>query len=351
MQDSTGTASGALALVDDPLFSRHEAEVPHPERPERLDAARAALARADLTLPRLELAARDATDDELARVHTPGYVETLGQTAGKRGYFDADTFYGPESSAAARRAAGGSIAIVDALLSGEAAYALGLLRPPGHHARPGSAMGFCLLNNVAIAAAHARSRGAERVAIVDWDVHHGNGTQEMFYDDASVLYVSLHQAPFYPGTGDSLELGEGEGRGHTLNIPLSKGADDRTYLAAFDRIVAPVIAQYDPDLLLISAGFDAHLRDPLAEMRLDDAAYARMLARLMRAMPRGARGRLALLLEGGYDLKALSGSLIATLRALDGELPEPARRRDPDAGHADDVERAQRAAAQHWMLD
>lgn len=350
MQAPTRTPDPALALVDDPLFSRHAADVPHPERPERLDAARAALARADLTLTRVELPARDATDAELVRVHTPGYVEALGHAAGKRGYFDADTFYGPDSVAAARRAAGGAIALVDALLDGHARFGLGLLRPPGHHARPGSAMGFCLLNNVAIAAAHARTRGAARVAIVDWDVHHGNGTQEMFYGDASVLYVSLHQSPFYPGTGDALEVGDGDGHGYTVNIPLSEGAGDAAYDAAFEHIVAPVVEEFDPDLLLVSAGFDAHARDPLAGMRLDDAAYGRMLAALMRALPRGAEGRIVLLLEGGYDLTGLSGSLVSTLQTLDGQPPDALAANGPASVHTGDIERARAAAAHRWKL-
>jgi acetoin utilization deacetylase AcuC-like enzyme len=211
-------------------------------------------------------------------------------------------------------------------------------------------MGFCLLNNVAIAAASARARRAERVAIVDWDVHHGNGTQEMFYADPSVLYVSLHQFPFYPGTGAADELGSGEGRGYTINVPLSAGADDAVYCAAIERIVAPVIEQHDPDLLLISAGFDAHRRDPLASMALTEWGYAKMTARLMRALPRGHAGRIGLLLEGGYDLVGLSESLQASLEVLGGRDPEEKPLASVGAGHTADLGRVERAVAQFWRL-
>ncbi|MEB2312045.1 MAG: histone deacetylase [Sorangiineae bacterium] len=350
MQDLDRPDRPALALADDPLFARHRADVPHPERPERLDAARAALARSGADLSRVELRGRDASDDELGRVHSGRYLERLGHLAGQRGYLDEDTYYGPDSVAAARRAAGGALALVDALLAGEACFGLGLLRPPGHHARPDAAMGFCLLNNVAVAAAHARARGLGRVAIVDWDVHHGNGTQEMFYDDPSVLYLSLHQSRFYPGTGAVLELGRDDARGATANIPLGAGAGDAVYEAAVDRIVAPLIEDFDPDLLLVSAGYDAHERDPLAQMRLSDDGYGRMTHHLTRALPRGPNGRLILLLEGGYDLVGLSGGLGATLRALDGDVPEPPPGRPLSARHAEELEQARRALAPFWKL-
>jgi len=242
-----------------------------------------------------------------------------------------------------------------ASLGRRARYGLALVRPPGHHARPGSAMGFCLLNNVAIAAAHARATGAERVAIVDWDVHHGNGTQEMFYRDPSVLYVSLHQWPFYPGTGSAEELGAGDGSGYTVNVPLSGGADDSVYRDAFERIVAPVISEFDPDLLLVSAGFDAHVRDPLASMRVTESGYAEMMRQLALALPRGAEGRIGIVLEGGYDLRGLQSSLGAVLEALgrpEGGENELAAEPSAAAGsHELDLERAARAAGRAWRLD
>lgn len=355
MQHPSASPAAALALGDDPLFSSHRAVgMQHPERPERLEAARAALARADLGLTRLELEPRDATDEELLRVHEPAYLETLGRAAGKQGWFDADTYYCETSTAAARRAAGAAVSLVDSLLSGDASFGLGLLRPPGHHARPGAAMGFCLLNNVAVAAAHARASSVERVLVLDWDVHHGNGTQEMFYEDPSVLYVSLHESPFYPGTGAIDELGRGEGRGFTVNLPLSAGADDAVYVAAFERIVAPITEQYRPDLVLLSAGFDAHLRDPLAGMCATEAGYAAMLEQILAVLPGRGAGRVALLLEGGYDLRALGASLVASLRVLDGRgraeqgFDEPPRSLDADNAAA--LDHAERALTAYWKL-
>lgn len=340
----------AIAVVWDPLFVEHQAPGPgehaHPERPERLEAARQGLLSALATTHQQRVKAlspRDASDDELGRVHEPRYVEELSAISGRRGYLDADTFYSPGSHAAAVRAAGGCVEMVDTVLRGEAAYGVALVRPPGHHARPGSAMGFCLLNNVAVAAAHARANGCERVAIVDWDVHHGNGTQEMFYADPSVLYVSLHQWPLYPGTGARGEVGSGDGVGATVNVPLSPGAGDAAYVAAMDRIVVPAVAEFAPDLLLISAGYDAHECDPLAAMRLTAWGYAEMTRRLIAAMPDGFAGKLALVLEGGYDLEALRDSLGATLGALEGRGPAGPPDLVLDARHDADLRLAEQA--------
>lgn len=337
-----------LALVDDPLFCEHLAPAGHPERPERLHAARAAIAHADLNLRRVDLATRSASEDELVRVHTEAYLETLGQAAGRSGYFDEDTFYSAASVAAARAAAGAALVITDALIDDRAHFGLALVRPPGHHARPSGAMGFCLLNNVAIAAAHARARGVERVAIVDFDVHHGNGTQEAFYADPSVLYVSLHQSPLYPGTGAAQETGQGEGRGYNVNVPLSAGAGDTVYAAAMERIVAPILEAYQPGLLLFSAGFDAHARDPLAQMQMTDGGF--------RALVRRALGTLrpevgvGLVLEGGYDLSGLGSSLGASLEALgEGAQSQTANNQQLWAAHEADLAVAA-AAAELWKL-
>lgn len=339
-----------LAVVDDPRFALHRATGPHPERPERLDAARAGLARAAGAFAPVPTTVRAASLEELCRVHDPAYCEALAQKAGGRGYLDEDTYYGPDSVESARVAAGSSIELVSTLLDGRARAGVALVRPPGHHARPKAAMGFCLLNNVAIAAAHARARGARRVAIVDFDVHHGNGTQEMFYADPSVLFVSLHQFPFYPGTGAAAETGRGEGEGFTVNVPLSAGADDAVYRAAFDRLVLPVVEQFAPDLLLVSAGFDAHASDPLASMRLSRDAYGTMTRRLRAVV--GQAAPMALILEGGYDLAALSDSLEQAVTGMMDDLPEPALpspRLSP--AHSADLDRARAAASAHWRLD
>ena len=254
-------------------------------------------------------------------MHSGRYLEELAELRGRRGYLDADTYLSPESVDTARLASGSLAAMVEALIAGPIRKGVALLRPPGHHARPASAMGFCLLNHVAVAAAHALTLGLERVAIVDWDVHHGNGTQEMFWRTPNVLYVSTHQFPFYPGTGDVDEVGDGEGKGYTVNIPLAAGGADDVYAQAFQRVVIPVLQLYAPQLVLVSAGFDASLRDPLAHMELSADAFGWMAREIARVCDESAGGRMALVLEGGYDLVALRSGLTS---ALDGMLHQRA---------------------------
>jgi acetoin utilization deacetylase AcuC-like enzyme len=329
-------------LLSDPRFFHHRSKGYHPERPERLDAARAGVAKSELSFAPIE--PRRATDEELGRVHDPRFVEWLRTLSGEQGFIDADTYVSPESVAIAELAAGGTVAMVDALLDGPVKRGIALVRPPGHHARPDHAMGFCLLNNVAIAAAHARARGLERVAIVDWDVHHGNGTQDAFFGDPSVLYMSTHQFPFYPGTGALEETGEGEGKGYTVNVPLTAGGGDAVYRAAFERVILPVLEEYKPQLVLISAGFDASARDPLAEMTASPSAFGWMARALRRVADASAEGRVAMVLEGGYDLVALEAGVLAATRGMvEGTALEIAR--DPDH---DDVARASRAAHDAW---
>jgi acetoin utilization deacetylase AcuC-like enzyme len=345
---ATGLVPRTLALVDDPLFVEHRAPAGHPERAERLHAARAAVARTELALQRIDLAARAATTEELARVHGEHYLHQLDQLAGRSGYLDADTYYTEASVAAARTASGAAVVLSDSLLDGRAQFGVALLRPPGHHARPDSAMGFCLLNNVAVAAAHARARGAERVAIVDFDVHHGNGTQEIFYEDPSVLYVSLHQFPFYPGSGAAEETGRGEGRGYTVNVPLSAGAGDAVYAAAIERVVAPVLETYRPNLLLFSAGFDAHQRDPLAQMQMSDQGFKTLVRRTLAAV--GPQVGVGLILEGGYDLIGLGGALGAALEGLEEGGMESLPQTKLWQQHERDLKRAAAATAELWKL-
>ncbi len=329
-------------LLSDARFFRHRSAGYHPERPERLEAARAAIERSELSFTPIE--PRPATDEELERVHDPRFLKWLRTLGGEQGYIDADTYVGPESVAIAELAAGGTVAMVDALIDGPARRGVALVRPPGHHARPDHAMGFCLLNNVAIAAAHARARGLERVAIIDWDVHHGNGTQDAFVDDPHVLYLSTHQFPFYPGTGAVLERGEGEGKGFTVNVPLTAGGGDGVYRAAFERVILPVLEEYAPQLVLVSAGFDASARDPLAEMTLSADAFGWMARALRGVADKSADGRIAMVLEGGYDLVALEAGLLAATRGMvDGTAVEIAR--DPDH---DDVARASKVAGDAW---
>jgi len=357
----------AFVLVDDHLFDAHRSDSVHPERPERLHALRQALATLSPRLLGTTLPARDATHDELLRVHTESYIAKLDQAAGLRGHFDEDTYYSPTSVAAARRAAGGAVALSDSLVSGDSKLGFALVRPPGHHATPDSAMGFCMLNNAAVAAAQARALGLTRIAIVDWDVHHGNGTEEIFYADPHVLYVSLHQSPCYPGTGAATDCGLGDGKGFNVNVPLSANADIQVYKLAVERIIGPILSQYAPDLLLISAGFDAHFRDPLAAMKLDDSSYGLLYESLFAALPTRQVGNtsvhpsVGVLLEGGYDLAALAGSFQATVEAAvacsDGR-PEAYGDAHPNPSpavvspvHEAELERALASQRRYWRLD
>jgi acetoin utilization deacetylase AcuC-like enzyme len=334
-------------LLSDPRFFQHRSAAYHPERPERLDAAQAAIERARGTgLTFAPVAPRAASPEELARVHSPKFIEWMHGLRGEDGYIDADTYLGPESIAVAELAAGGTVALLDAILDGPIKRGIALVRPPGHHARPAQAMGFCLFNNVAIAAAHARARGIARVAIIDWDVHHGNGTQEAFYADPSVLYISTHQFPFYPGTGAAPETGEADGTGFTVNVPLTAGGGDAVYRGAFERVILPALEQYAPELVIISAGFDASARDPLAEMALSADAFGWMGRALRRVADASAGGKVLLALEGGYDLVALEAGLLSATRAItEGTAVEIARTVDHP-----DLDRAVGAAKQSWKV-
>lgn len=332
-------------LLSDPRFLQHRPPAYHPERPERLEAAQAAIDRCTQKgLAFSPLAPRAATVEELERVHEPRFVTWLSTLRGKQTNIDADTYVGPASVETAELAAGGTVALVDALIDGPIRRGIVLARPPGHHARPGTAMGFCLYNNVAVAAAHARARGLSRVAIIDWDVHHGNGTQEIFYRDPGVLYLSTHQFPFYPGTGGVLERGEGDGVGYTVNVPLVAGGGDAVYRGAFERVILPVLDEYEPELVLVSAGFDAATRDPLAEMTVSSEGFGWMARALRQVADKSAQGRIAMLLEGGYDLVALESGLTAAVQGMvDGTAIEIPR----DVDH-DDVQRAAKVAHDRW---
>jgi acetoin utilization deacetylase AcuC-like enzyme len=305
-----------MIVISSPRFGAHVTPPGHPERIERAEvfdrvAARWAARGRQVVEP------RSASHEALARVHSARHLDEIDATAGRAVMLDPDTFTSPESQEVALLAAGAAIGAVDlALDNAEPAYAL--VRPPGHHAERDRAMGFCLYNNVAVAAAHALARGLSRVAIVDIDVHHGNGTQWIFYDDPRVLYISSHQFPFYPGTGAAGEIGHGSGAGFTVNIPLEAGATDSDYRLVYSSIVDPVLDQFEPELVIVSAGFDAHERDPLASMRMTTDGYSRVL-KALRFWTGGAG--LALVTEGGYDLEALEACLATSLSALDGSAP------------------------------
>ena len=260
---------------------------------------------------------RPATDAEIGRIHAAEYIALIKETAGRAVALDPDTFTSPKTFEAARMAAGAAVSAVDHVLDkGKGARAFALVRPPGHHAEHARAMGFCFFNTIAIAAAHARARGLSRVAIVDFDVHHGNGTQWSFYDDPAVLFISSHQYPYYPGTGAAGDIGKDSGAGFTVNLPLSAGATDADYDVAYSRIALPVLRQFRPELVLVSAGFDAHMDDPLAGMRLTSGYFGRLMRGIVDVADASSQGRLVAVTEGGYDLAGLAASLRASITAL-----------------------------------
>ena len=261
-----------------------------------------------------------ASDDQLTRIHDADYVALICETAGRAVALDPDTFTSPQSYEVALLAAGAACQAVDHVLDGPpGTRACAVVRPPGHHAERGKAMGFCLFNNIAIAAAHARASGLSRVAIVDYDVHHGNGTQWSFFANPSVLFISSHQFPYYPGTGAAGDIGSDAGRGFTINLPLDAGATDADYELVYERVAIPSLRQFKPELILVSAGFDAHQRDPLAGMRLTTAQFGRLTALIAGVADEVCDGRVVAMTEGGYDLQALADSLAAALRVLGGE--------------------------------
>ena len=304
----------SIILIHTDRFAEHQTPPGHPERPERAEVMDAVAARwrergVEIVAPRA------ATSEQLARVHDPDYIRRISGTALKSQQLDPDTYTSPESYEIALLAAGAAIDGVERVMAESHRAAVAMVRPPGHHAERERAMGFCLFNNVAVAAAHARAQGAAKVAIVDYDVHHGNGTQHIFETDPHVLYISTHQFPYYPGTGAADEVGRGAGRGFTVNVPLEVGAVDEDYQLAFATVVLPVLRQFEPDLILVSAGFDAHERDPLGGMRLSTAAFAAMTLELAAVADDCCRGRIVSVTEGGYDLHALAASLDAAIAA------------------------------------
>lgn len=291
-----------------------------------------------------------ATPAWLERVHDPSYVRHMSALAGKDARLDADTALSPGSIHAAMLAAGAAVEAVEAVVAGEAANAFALVRPPGHHAERDQAMGFCLFNNIAVAAAHAVEQlGLERVLIVDWDVHHGNGTQHTFYDRKDILFFSTHRFPFYPGTGDFWEAGAGDGLGYTVNVPLPPGLGDADHASVFREVLFPVADAYRPQLVLVSAGFDSHLADPLGGMRMSEDGFAFLCGMAKALANKHADGRLVLVLEGGYNFDALSASASACLSVMTGgSSPEPQGVPSPVCERA--ISEAQRVQERFWTF-
>ena len=309
-------------VVIDRRYMDHDMGASHIESPDRIDVL-ARMFEDDPPVPFRAIPPRPATEEELAWVHEKGYIDLIRSTAGRTVPMDGDTTAGPRTWPTALLAAGGLLEAVDRIMDGSVRNALALVRPPGHHAEASRAMGFCFFNNAAIAAEHlVRRHGAKRVLVVDWDLHHGNGTEHAFYERRDVMYFSTHQAPLYPGTGAARFFGHGEGHGYNLNVPLLAGKGDADFLHVFERVLAPVAAQFEPDFILSSAGFDIAAGDPLGGMNVTPAGFGRMTASLMAMAERTASGRLALVLEGGYDLAALREGVRAVLRALaNGDSP------------------------------
>lgn len=316
-------------LVSEGAFLLHRAPYEHPENPARLAAIERRLNEDGLAGRCVPVAAREATREELRAVHTSEHIDRIDATAELSfSQIDPDTYTSRESASVARLAVGGLIDLVLEVLSGNVSNGFALVRPPGHHAEADRAMGFCLFNNVAVAARAAQRAGVRRVAIVDWDLHHGNGTQHSFEDDPDVLYLSTHEYPYYPGTGGVREIGRGAARGRTVNVAWPAGMGDAEYLAAFDRVLLPIARAFDPELVLVSCGFDAAAGDPLGGMKISTAGYAAMTERVCSL----ARGRVVLSLEGGYDLRAISAAAAACTAALLGDASPPPQ--DPETPNA-----------------
>jgi len=335
---------GSLDVYYHPLFLKHETGE-HPENKERLVVALQTLLDSGLDID--WVTPDPAPVPEVARIHDLGYIESVQRIAGEGGgWLDWDTAISPESFNAALLAAGAGLAAVDRCLQ-DGRLAFMLVRPPGHHARPSKGMGFCLFNNIAVAAAHALDvLGLERVLIVDWDVHHGNGTHDAFYNDPRVLFFSIHEGEHYPGTGLADEVGAGDAAGYSINVPLRAGAGDGALVAAFESLLLPVARAFSPQLILVSAGYDGQKGDPLGDLRYSETSFQWMAARLRSlALELGAAGPLAFL-EGGYVPTMLAASVVATLRGMAGD--EPDFERLVTDGEHEDVKRAIEAVRPYW---
>jgi acetoin utilization deacetylase AcuC-like enzyme len=314
--------SARLGILLDPVYKAHETGHGHPERAERYDAVTAAIERSGLLHHVERLKPRRAKVEDVALCHDPKYVALVEREVaqGRDELSTGDTSICERSYEVALDAVGGVLQAVDAVCSGSLDRAFCAVRPPGHHARPAQGMGFCLFNNIAIGARHAqRKHGLDRVLIADWDVHHGNGTQDIFYEDGSVFFFSTHQAPWYPGTGKEWETGEGSGKGTTLNCPFPAGSGREEILGAFRNKLLPEMRDYKPDLVMISAGFDSRRGDPLGQFLLDDDDFAEMSELLLELAGVTAGGRLVAVLEGGYSLTGLAAGVRAHVETLERE--------------------------------
>jgi acetoin utilization deacetylase AcuC-like enzyme len=339
------------AIVSDRRYLKHFAGRSHPERPQRIEVM---IEMAEtLRRPGLKfLIPREANLDEIAMCHRPDYIAEVEHTASiDRFDFDPDTHSSRESYQTALLAAGGVLTAVQAVADGDANNAFAIVRPPGHHALPNRAMGFCFFNNLAIAANWLiKVRGLKRVMVVDWDVHHGNGTQEMFYESPELLYTSIHQFPHYPGTGSTHEIGYGPGIGYTVNIPMPAEFGDAEYLRVFDRLIMPMGRHFKPEFILVSAGFDCHFRDPLAQMRVSEVGFAAMAQRVNRLAAECCGGKVVAALEGGYDLDAIAESGRAVIEEFGRDDDQPIRADQNGDRVMPIVERISQNVGRFWNL-
>ena len=318
-----------IGIVRHPIYREHDMGLYHPESPERLQAIEREINRAKFKDPLIEIPPRPALTKELQRVHSLSYIHQISSTSGKNVRLDPDTSTSPKSYDAALLAAGGVIEAVDKVLEGKVDQAFALVRPPGHHAEDDRAMGFCLFNNVAIGAKHAlEDKKLNRILIVDWDLHHGNGTQHSFYSDNRVIYFSTHQYPYYPGTGSLQEIGEGKGEGYTINVPLSTGNGDEEYANIFRHILIPIGRSFRPELILVSAGFDIHKGDPLGGMNVTEIGFARLAYLILKLAEETCRGRVVFSLEGGYNVEGEAKAVVQILHTLQGNLPFDPKERE-----------------------
>lgn len=306
-------------VIWEPIYTEHVMNRFHPETPARLLGIKEVLDKTEVGKQTVKLRARPATKDEIAWVHDKEYIDLIEKTEGKTVALDPDTTACPKTWESALMAAGGTMECVRAVIEGEVDNAYAFVRPPGHHAESSMARGFCIFNNIAIAAEYAvRKHDIKRIAIVDFDVHHGNGTEHAFYDRPDVFYISTHRWPYYPGTGSRNDHGQGKGKGYTLNIPFAGGADDGEYRKVYEEIVFPVVAEYKPEIILVSAGYDAHQSDVMGGMNVTTETYNWITQGLLDVANRCCNGNLVMVLEGGYDIEALKECVEGALKVLEG---------------------------------
>jgi acetoin utilization deacetylase AcuC-like enzyme len=349
--------SRKTGIVKDRRYLKHSAGFAHPESPERLAAIYEMLENPIMSWKFTEIEPREATHEEIATIHSSSYIDFIASTAGKDCVMlDPDTATSPETYQIAKLAVGGVCNAINDVITGNVDNAFAFVRPPGHHAEHNAAAGFCVFNNVAIGAMHTLLKyNMKRVLIVDWDLHHGNGTQHIFYKDPRVLYFSTHQYPYYPGTGDMDEIGQGKGEGYTVNVPLRGGAGDSDYIKIFRRILEPVALEFNPELVLLSAGFDIYYQDPLGSMRVTPNGFAALARILLNIADSCCQGRFVAVLEGGYHVQGLTKSVKAVLEEMLDETHCPEEQLSASEQNATDetnrvISRVAGTIAPFWKL-